>query len=430
LCPPICLKGVIMPLQCLTGFHDIYGDKARLFNKAESTAREVFRNFGFEEIKTPILEKKELFARALGSETDVVQKEMYGFLDRSKVSVALRPEGTAGVVRAYLENNFDKTKGLAKFYYMGPMFRSERPQAGRLRQFHQIGAEQLGTDSPYADAETIHCLAVFLERVGVGDYKIKLNNLGTFEERDIYSKAIHQYLMDHHDLLCEDCKSRYRRKNFLRILDCKNEVCRNVIRKGPVISDILTTKSRDYFTQVKMALDGAHIKYNEDPFLIRGLDYYTKTVFEVTHPKLGAQDAVAAGGRYDGLIESFGGPKAGAVGFALGVERLLMCMVGAYCNTPLHENSFFIVALGEAAFREAFKLLSELRQKGVKASMDFSTKSMKSQMRSADKSQSRYAIILGEDELKKKSVVLKDMRDGSQKELSLDNLITTLKVLV
>ena len=403
-----------MPFQRLRGFQDIYGKEASGFAEALDAARKIFGRFGFEELATPVLEEKELFTRALGTDTEVVQKEMYEFEDRSKTRVALRPEGTAGIVRAYLENHFDKNQGLAKFYYAGPMFRSERPQAGRLRQFHQIGVEQLGTDSPYADAETIHCLTVFLNAFGIADYKVRLNNLGTFEERRHFKEELKKYFEPKKGKLCDDCKHRLD-KNVFRILDCKIDSCRAIILKSPPISTFLTESSKAHYTKVCQALGLAGVKYEEDAYMVRGLDYYTKTVFEVSHPKLGSQDALAAGGRYDHLIESFGGAPAGAVGFAIGVERLLMAR-----KTTDHEAAaifVFIAILGEEAAVRGFDLVSELRQKGVAASMDFSAKSLKGQMRAADKHKSRYVAILGEDELKKGIVILKDMKDGSQAEI-------------
>ncbi len=414
-----------MHFKRLRGTHDIYGDEARGFERLEAAAREVFGVFGFEEIRTPVMEEKELFTRALGNDTDVVQKEMYEFEDRSKVRIALRPEGTAGIVRAYLENNFDKREGLCKFYYVGPMFRSERPQAGRLRQFHQIGVETLGTDSPYADAEVIQCLAAYLDRAGAGGYKIKLNNLGTFEERKHFKGELKKYFEPHQKGLCEDCVRRLE-KNVFRILDCKVESCRKVIEKSPPIENFLNAESKAHYAAVCEALDAVGIKYTHDFYMVRGLDYYTKTVFEITHSKLGAQDALAAGGRYDSLIETFGGKPAGAVGFAIGVERLLMCLSPEEPAQGPSANTFFIATLGEEAFREGFKLLSRLRVRGVAALMDFSAKSLKSQMRSADKSKSRYVIILGEDELKKGIFILKDMTNGSQKELGLKEAVDSL----
>ncbi len=413
-----------MRFQRLRGYQDIYGGDALKFARVVESARTVFGIFGFAEIVTPLLEEKELFSRALGAETDVVQKEMVEFEDRSKIRVALRPEGTAGIVRAYLENNFDKTQGLAKFYYLGPMFRSERPQAGRLRQFHQIGVEELGTDSPLADAETIHCLTAFLDAVGAHGYQVKLNNLGTFDERRHFKEELKKYFEPKKNKLCDDCRHRLE-KNVFRILDCKVESCRSIILKSPPIHDFLNQESQDHYKKVCAALDAAGVHYAEDAYMVRGLDYYTKTVFEISHPALGSQDALAAGGRYDHLIESFGGSAAGAVGFAVGVERLLMVLKESADEEKT--ASVFIATLGEEAAAMGFKLLSELRKEGVSASMDFSSKSLKGQMRSADKHKSRTVAILGDDEIKKGIIILKDMNGGSQTECPFKNAVQTLK---
>ena len=414
-----------MPFQRLRGTHDIFGKDALLFEKAESSARVVFHRFGFEEFRTPILEERELFARALGTETDVVQKEMYEFEDRSKMRVAMRPEGTAGIVRAYLENNLDKTQGLCKFYYIGPMFRSERPQAGRLRQFHQIGVEQLGTGSPYADAEILHALTSYFDAVGVEGYQVKLNNLGTFEERAEFKKVLQHYFKPLEDKLCDDCRNRLI-KNVFRLLDCKNPNCRTLAEKSPAITGFLSSASKEHFDIVCRSLAVCGIAYKLDPYMVRGLDYYIKTVFEISHPKLGAQDALAAGGRYDHLIETFGGKPAGAVGLAIGVERLLMC-IDAESGAKKSEKVFFVATLGEAAFNEGFKLLSQLRSEGLSASMDFSAKSLKSQMRAADKAKADFVLILGDDELKKNICMLKDMKSGEQQETPLKNIVQRLK---
>ncbi|MBI3252937.1 MAG: histidine--tRNA ligase [Candidatus Omnitrophica bacterium] len=404
---------------------DLYGPDARAFAALEAAARRVFQSFGFREIRTPVLEEKELFTRALGAQTDVVQKEMYEFKDRSDTFVALRPEGTAGVVRAYLEDHFDKTEGLSKFFYMGPMFRSERPQAGRLRQFHQIGVETIGAAGPYADAEAIHCLAVFLDEAGIKGYRIKLNNLGTFGEREAFKKVLLKYFEPQKSALCDDCKTRLI-KNVFRLLDCKNPACREIAEKSPAISGALDPESKDHFEKVLRSLEAIGLEYTLDPRMVRGLDYYTKTVFEVSHAALGAQDALAAGGRYDGLVESFGGTPAGAVGFALGVERLLMC--GDKTETAGGAaESVFVVTLGEKAFEEGFKILSSLRTGGVTASMDFEAKSLKSQMRSADKSKSRYVVILGDNEIEKGVFTLKDMTGGGQEERALKDAVNFLK---
>ncbi len=414
-----------MKFQRLRGTRDIYGKDALLFQSVEACASGVFRRFGFEELRTPILEEKELFTRALGPETDVVQKEMYEFEDRSKTRVALRPEGTAGIVRAYLENSFDKTQGLCKFYYIGSMFRSERPQAGRLRQFHQIGVEALGTDSPYSDAEILHALTSFLDSVGADGYQVKLNNLGTFEERAGFRKVLYEYFEPKKNKLCEDCKKRLS-KNVFRLLDCKNPSCREMVKKSPPISEHLSAASKEHFDKVREAMATCGISYTLDPTMVRGLDYYTKTVFEISHPKLGAQDALAAGGRYDHLIESFGGGPAGAVGFAIGIERLLMCL-----SDREEKNKrgllFFIATLGDQAFKEGFKILRQLRNEGLAVSMDFSAKSLKGQMRAADKIKADFVLILGDDELKKNVCVLKDMKSGAQQEAPLQDLAARLK---
>lgn len=403
-----------MSLQRLRGTHDIYGPDALIFQKIEATARQVFSRFGFSELRTPILEERDLFTRALGTETDVVQKEMYEFVDRSQTAVAMRPEGTAGVVRAYLENNFHKIDGNAKLYYMGPMFRSERPQAGRLRQFHQIGLEALGFDTPAADAEAIHALTVFLDAAGAGGYRVRLNNLGTFEERGGYREVLKSYFEPHLSKMCEDCKNRFT-KNIFRLLDCKVETCRAISKKAPSIHDHLNDDSKRHFETVCRLLQKAGVAYEIDPYMVRGLDYYTKTVFEVSHSKLGAQDALGAGGRYDKLIETFGGPASGAVGFAVGMERLAMCLAASgEAPKPGYEDTIFIATLGEAAGEEGFQILSQLRTAGFSALMDVGAKSLKSQMRQADKHRARYAVILGDDEIAKKIYTVKNLETGNQ----------------
>ncbi|MBI4432435.1 MAG: histidine--tRNA ligase [Candidatus Omnitrophica bacterium] len=413
-----------MKFKRLRGMHDVFGKDALGFDRVERIARDVFARFGFQELLTPIMEEKELFTRALGTETDVVQKEMYEFTDRSKTLVALRPEGTAGIVRAYLENHFDKTEGQSKFFYSGPMFRSERPQAGRLRQFHQIGVESLGVASPYADAETIQCLAVYFDSLGIKGYEIKLNNLGTFEEREAFKKVLTEYFKPREKELCEDCKARLSR-NVFRLLDCKTASCRVIVERSPEITSHLGEASKKHFDAVRRALDGAGVVYQINARMARGLDYYTKTVFEVTHASLGAQDALAAGGRYDRLVESFGGAPTGAVGFAIGVERLLMCLAEQEAGQAV--SSFFVATLGEAALQKGFEVLSTLRAAGIQVQMDFEAKSLKSQMRTADKIHCRYVVILGDNEIQKGVFNLKDMKEGAQEEHALNDAVKILK---
>lgn len=415
-----------MKFQRLRGTHDVLGDEARRFDAVYRSARQVFGAFGYEEIQTPILEEKEVFTRALGDQTDVVQKEMYEFKDRSGGLVAMRPEGTAGVVRAYIENHLDKTQGLAKLFYAGPMFRSERPQAGRLRQFHQVGVETLGTADPLSDAETIHALKAFLDATGVSGYTVKLNNLGDFKEREAFGKVLRAFFEPQTNALCEDCQKRLS-KNVFRILDCKVAECRAVAKKAPLIQEHLGAASKEHFEKVKRGLDWVGVSYQVDPHQVRGLDYYTKTVFEVSHPSLGAQDALAAGGRYDSLIEAFGGAPAGAVGFAIGVERLLMCLGDTKTDENERKASIFIATLGEAALEAGFKLASKLRAHGVKALMDVSAKSLKSQMRSADKERCGFVAILGDDELKNKTIMLKNLANGEQAPVALGDAVKELQ---
>ncbi len=415
-----------MKIQRPRGTHDLYGKDAKRFRFVYDTARQVFEYFGFEELQTPFLEEKELFVRALGNETDVVQKEMYELEDRSGLRLALRPEGTAGIVRAYLENNFDKTEKLSKFYYSGAMFRSERPQKGRQRQFHQVGVEELGTMSPCADAEVIHCLTSLLDRLGIKGYELKINNLGTFEDRKAFQKALFKYFTPLQASLCADCQRRLE-SNVLRLLDCKVGSCRKLAHDSPLLNDYLQPSSQSHYAQVCQLLDEAGILYTQDRFIVRGLDYYTKTVFEVSHANLGAQDAVAAGGRYDSLIETFGGSQGGAVGFAVGVERLLMLVEETASSADEYESACFIAVLGEVAFKEGLRLLFSLRKNQVKTAMDFESKSLKSQMRTADKIKSRFVIIIGEDEIKARKFNLKDMKNGSQETLDFDSIIPELQ---
>ena len=408
-------------IQRLKGTRDIYGEDALRFQRIEAAARKVFNLFGFSELRTPILEEKQLFTRGLGTETDVVQKEMYEFEDRSKTEVAMRPEGTAGVVRAYLENELDKKEGFCKFYYIGPMFRSERPQAGRLRQFHQIGVEQLGIRSPYSDAETILCLIAFLDEIGIKNYEVRLNNLGSLQERADYKKILTDYFRPLNGSLCEDCKRRLE-KNVIRILDCKVGSCIALVQKAPRMDQFFSEETKLHFKSTLEVLNEHKVRFQLDPYMVRGLDYYTNTVFEVTHGDLGAQNALAAGGRYDTLVEAFGGAPAGAVGFAAGVERLTMCLAPD-SGAKTYEESFYMVALGEAAFQRALDLLFQLRSSGIKALMNFAAASLKSQMRNADKNRCKYALILGDTELDKGVFTLKNLEVGIQKEFLLNDVV-------
>lgn len=412
-------------LKALRGTKDILPQEAKLWTILEDKARDVFKLFGYEEIRTPIIEETPLFIRSLGEGTDIVEKQMYTFLDRGERSVALRPEATASAVRAYLEHGMDMSAGLVKLFYIGPMFRAERPQAGRARQFHQIGIEAIGSYSPFLDAETIALLSKILDSFGIKDFSIKLNSLGCEKDKKELSNRLRQLLEGRITNFCDDCNGRYE-KNVLRILDCKNENCKDLLRtifKGT--GDCLCSGCRFHFGAVKEALAALKIGYELEPYLVRGLDYYTKTTFEVTHNKLGAQDAIAAGGRYDNLVSDLGGPEKGACGFAIGMERTIMAI-----EEPPRDNGaidVYLATIGQAAYNMGFKLAMELRMNGISAELDYEDKSLKGQMRWADKLGARLVGIVGDDEIRDNTVTLRDMRSKEQRAVSQNNFITEVR---
>ena len=416
--------------RALRGMKDSLPNDSTLWQSLEGSAIDIFHKYGYREIRTPILEEKDLFVKSIGGETDIVTKEMFSFLDRGERDVVLRPEGTAPIVRAYLEANLHKIEPFQKFYYIGPMFRAERPQAGRLRQFHQIGAEVIGSHSPAVDAEIILLLSSILDKTGIRDYKIKLNNLGCHNDKIRLSKILKEYFLDKKSILCEDCNNRMD-KNPMRILDCKKDGCRNITKGALKSADFLCDGCKNHFSGVKEYLKKtpAGIKCSEDPYIVRGLDYYTSTVFEVSHPALGAQDAVGAGGRYDNLVKDMGGPSIGAVGFALGIERMLIasakdCGVLTGLYPPIE---VYIATIGEASRKEAFRILNELRSEGIVSDINYEGASLKSQMRDANKLKARFTLIMGDDELGKSEVVLKNMRNTEQHTIPFDNLIAKIK---
>lgn len=422
------MKKIKTQIKALRGTKDILPEEARLWTILENKARQVFNLFNYEEIRTPIIEETPLFVRSIGEGTDIVEKQMYTFLDRGERSIALRPEATASAVRAYLEQGMDKQAGLVKLFYLGPMFRAERPQAGRARQFHQIGVEAIGSYSPYLDAEIITLLSRILDSFGILDYKMKLNSLGCENDKSELSAGLRMSLKNEIDNLCDDCKARYN-KNVLRLLDCKNEKCRSSIRaifKGT--TDYLCSKCREHFDVVKNALSALNIDYELEPYLVRGLDYYTKTTFEVTHKKLGAQDAIAAGGRYDNLVSDLGGPEKGACGFAIGMERTVMAIE----DTPAFDSriEIFLATLGEAAYKLGFKLAIGLRNEGISAELDYEGKSLKAQMRTADKLNARFVGLIGDDEIKDSVVTLRDMQTKQQKAISQSDFVTEVRRLL
>lgn len=402
-------------VRALRGTKDLLLKEARLWTTLEAKARAVFNAFGYEEIRTPVIEESSLFVRSLGAGTDIVEKQMFTFIDRGERSITLRPEATASVVRAYLENNLVNEIGFTKLFYMGPMFRAERPQAGRMRQFHQIGVEAIGSYSPHLDAEVIALMAALLDSLGVTGYNIKINSLGCPKDKKALSDGLRAALSNNVDNLCDDCKVRFE-KNILRVLDCKNDSCRNFVRKiFKGTEECLCAECLSHFDTAKKALDGLKVNYTIDPYLVRGLDYYTKTTFEVTHRKLGAQDALGAGGRYDNLVEDLGGQAKGACGFALGMERTVMALE----ELPDISDGIcvYFATMGPDEYRLAFNMAMELRTQGISCDLDYEGKSLKAQMRAADKLGAKYAAIIGEDELKNHTLTLRNMATKEQKAL-------------
>ena len=416
-----------MKIKAIRGTKDILPKESGLWCFVEEKAKNLCRNYGYKEIRTPLLEEAHLFSRSIGATSDIVRKEMYSFLDRKKRLLCLRPEATASVVRAYLEHNLDNDPNLAKFYYLGPMFRAERPQAGRLRQFHHIGVEAIGSLSPYLDAEVISLAATILKELGLKDYKLLLNSIGCAQDREEHRVELRKALKDRLKNLCNDCQQRYK-LNLLRIFDCKNPTCKKITRHLPGTDACLCAECNEHYGQVKLALESLGIKYEPTPHLVRGLDYYTKTCFEITHPNLGAQNALGAGGRYDELVKQLGGPQKPAVGFALGIERVIAALKPENAKVTKKESRCcYVITLGEEAKQVGFEKLNFLRKHGIVAEMDYQSKSLKGQLRLADKLGFRYVAILGEDELKKNTIIVRDMQKKSQREIALDNLLKELK---
>ena len=372
-------------------------------------------------------EPTELCQRGIGEGTDVVDKEMYTFTDRGDRSITLRPENTASAVRAYLQNKLYAESNLVKLFYIGSMFRYDRPQAGRMREFHQFGVEALGEANPAVDAEVILLAMSLLEGLGLKDLELSINSVGCPKCRSKYRTMLQDFFRDKLDDLCEDCRSRFDRSP-LRILDCKKDSDKPYMADAPKITDCLCDECSDHFAKLKEHLANAGISFQHDPRLVRGLDYYTKTAFEIKYPPLGAQSAVAGGGRYDGLIEEMGGSPTPAVGFATGLERLLLALESQNLLPEKNRSvDAYVVALGEAAQSEGFKLLNNLRKAGLSAAMDFAGRSMKAQMKQANKLGARYALILGDDEIAEGVVMLRSMSDSQQEKVALAEVIGKIK---
>lgn len=412
-----------MEIKAVRGFEDILPEDTPIWRWVEEQARGVLESFGFQEIRIPVLEKAELFARGIGEETDIVQKEMYTFQDKGGDWVTLRPEATASIARAYIEHRLYAKDPEARLYFIGPMFRYERPQKGRLRQFHQIDAEVFGVDHPMVDAEVIGLCMEVLARIGITAVRLELNSLGCEKCRPQFRQELKAFLQSHLMRLCPDCQRRVGR-NPLRALDCKLEGCKEVMVHSPLILDHLCEDCRAHFQAVRSSLEDLSIPYVVNPHLVRGLDYYDRTAFEVLSEDLGAQKAVAAGGRYNHLISQLGGPEIPGIGFAIGMERLMLLLGVKRDRPPL---PLFLIPLGEGARKEAFRLSWELKKNGIPALMEYQEKSLKAQLRRADKLGAKKVLVIGEDELQKGVFLLKDMQTGLQEELPLKDALRALK---
>ncbi|MGW8160778.1 MAG: histidine--tRNA ligase [Desulfobulbales bacterium] len=406
-----------MSIKALKGFKDILPDEVGYWQFIEQTARGIFHRYGFEEIKVPILEKTELFVRTIGESTDIVEKEMYTFMDRNGASVTLRPEGTAPVIRSFIENGLHVRSSVQRLYTIGPMFRHERPQKGRLRQFHQMSVEVLGSNSARIDTEVMAMAWQILQDIGL-QASLQINSLGCAVCRPAFKQALQKFLRERFENLCDDCQRRSE-TNPLRVFDCKKDSCQAQYVSAPSILQYLCDPCSVHFDEVQQDLNMLHVPYAVNAKMVRGLDYYTRTTFELLTAELGAQGALGAGGRYDGLVQQLGGPEMPGIGFAMGMERLVMLLgqkdqLGLQAPTDL-----FLVILGETAAEKGFGLLQNLRARGVRAMMDHEGRSMKNQMKQADRQNARFVLILGENELVSGVAGLKNMISGEQEQVTI-----------
>ncbi len=413
-----------MAITAIKGFNDILPGEVEKWQHIEATAREVFGCYGFAEIRVPLMEKTELFARSIGDATDIVEKEMYSFTDKGDNRITLRPEGTAGVMRAFIEHKLYAADPVSKLFYLGPMFRYERPQKGRYRQFHQIGAEVTGVSDPKIDAQILTMLSQFFTRLGLDEPSLEINSLGCPQCRPAYRETLKEFLRSRLAALCEDCCRRFE-TNPLRVLDCKVEGCKTATVGAPAMLEHLCPECDTHFAATCEHLELVSTRYRINNRMVRGLDYYTRTTFEMITGLLGSQSAVAAGGRYDGLISDLGGPTIPGIGFAMGVERVALLLDAANFSTA---PTLFIVALGEPAQKRAFSIACELQRAGIPVEFDYEGKSMKSQMRRADKLACRYTLIIGEAELDSGTAPLKEMASGIQTTVTLDPETVALRL--
>lgn len=413
-----------MRFKAIKGFRDILPEEVGRWQMLEAVSRKLLGSFGFHEIKLPLMERTELFSRSIGQETDIVSKEMYTLHDSKGQGMTLRPEATASAVRAYIEHRMDQSGGVQKLFTIGPMFRHERPQKGRFRQFYQIDVEMFGDPGPKSDADLIVMAMYLFDLIGLKDLTLNLNSLGCPECRSNFKEKLKDYLQQQTDALCSDCRRRAE-TNPLRVFDCKVETCNHVVSEAPSIIEFLCEKCRDHFDSLKGYLESAGVKFFLNHQLVRGLDYYNRTTFEIQTEKLGAQNAVAGGGRYDGLVKLLGGPDQPAIGFAVGVERII-ALLEEGGKAEMKMPDLFIAALGENAETACFNWVMDLRKSGLWVEMDYGGKGLKAQMKKAGRFGVKKVLIIGDDELTSGKGVLRDMDTKDQEEVDLKNIKTDL----
>lgn len=417
-----------MVISAPRGTKDITPKESYKWNFLENKFKEICSIYGYEEIRTPIFEHTELFKRGVGDTTDIVQKEMYSFVDKGDREITLKPEGTAGVVRAFIEHKMNADAQPTKLFYITPCFRYERPQSGRQRQFHQFGVEAIGGDSPSLDAEVIALAMQFLNELGLNDLSVSINSVGCPVCRENYNRLLKDYLLQKSDVLCDLCNDR-REKNPMRVIDCKNETCQANIVDIPLMADHLCEDCQKHFETLKEYLDEMDIRYSVDKKIVRGLDYYKRTAFEIISNDLGSQSTVCGGGRYDGLVELIGGPKGfSGIGFGMGAERLLLTLEAndIEIENP-NRTDIFIVTIGEKAKLKSFSLLKELRKEHFSADKDHLDRSVKAQFKYSNKINSKFTIVIGDDELEKDEASLKDMETGEQRLIKISEIVDELK---
>lgn len=410
--------------KAIKGTKDVLPKDVHKNQYIEATALDIASKFGYKEIRTPVFEHTELFQRGVGDTTDVVQKEMYTFDDKGGRSITLRPEGTSGAVRSYLENGLCNEALPQKVCYLTSCYRYEKPQAGRLREFHQFGVECFGSASPLADAEIIALAKSLFDTLGVKDLSLEINSIGCPTCRAEYHKALKEYFSSRKDELCDACKSRLDR-NPMRILDCKSPICHEIAEGAPVVIDYLCDECKEHFENVQKYLKAQNIEYTINPQIVRGLDYYTKTVFEFVSNSIGAQGTVCGGGRYDGLVEELGGQHTPSLGCAIGIERLMLLMEAQGCEFPEAEKpDLFIVALGEKATLKAVEIAKDMREEGFSALLDLNQRSVRAQMKYADKLGAKFNVVIGDNEVEAKTAKLKNMQTGEETEINLDTFVS------